>query len=104
MFTCQPSAWAHLALPACWMPDHKYLCLPPCRVHDHRPDLALIQAGCPAEQLLKVYWEQLSVSQLRITFSFSPLNLGARHTCYCLHDANVAVHVSPLPFAVLRPD
>lgn len=86
------------------MPIYKNLCLPSCRMHDHRPDLALVQAGCPAEQLLKVYWEELSVSQLRITFSFSPLNLGACRTCYRLHGATAAVHVSPLAFAGLRLD
>ena len=73
-------------------------------MHDHRPDLALIQAGRPAEQLLKVYWEELSVSQLRITFSFTPLNLGACHACCRLHDAFVAVDVSPPPFAGLKLD
>ena len=85
------------------MPDHKNVSLPTYRMHDHRPDLALIQAGCPAEQLLKVYWEELSVSQLRITFSFSPLNLGASlPAAACMMQCSV--HVSLLPFAGLRLD
>ena len=99
-----PAQCTSLCSPACMLNAKSHLCLPHCRMHDHRPDLALVQAGRPADQLLKVYWEELSVSQLRITFSFSPLNLGACHTCCRLHSATVAVHVSLLLFAELRLD